>query len=128
MGTGVAQNVLWLDVSMADALCMDVGNRPHELIRVEFDYQIWNHLLHLEVLLHYSIGGIRNVVHHHIEVNLIGLFSISIEALPHFDTVGMMKHLQDRQLSVLIPLILKHLLDCHGFCCLGNGCLENHTK
>lgn len=92
MRVSVAKNVLWLNVSMADTLGVNIGDRPHQLIRIELDYQIGNHLLHFEVLLHDAIGCIRNVVHYDVEVDLIGLVAICIEGLSHFDAIWMVKH------------------------------------
>ena len=128
MGACVAQNVLWLDVSMTNSLSVNIGNRPHKLIRVQLYYQIWNHLLHLEVLLHHSICCIRNVVHNDVEVNLIRLFTISIETLPHFNAIWVMEHFQNGQLSILIPFVLEYFLYCYSLTSFSNSCLKHNTK
>lgn len=128
MSASIAQNVLWFNISVADALSVNVSNRPHKLIRVQLDYKIGDHLFHFEVLFHYSVCGIRNVVHHDVEVNLIWLVSICVEALSHFDAIRMMKHLKNRKLPILISLILEYFLDGNSLCSFCNGCLKYHTK
>ena len=92
MCLGINEQVLWLNVSMADTLSVNIGDRPHQLIRIELDYQIGNHLLHFEVLLHDAIGCIRDVVHYDVEVDLVGLVAVRIEGLSHFDAIWMVKH------------------------------------
>ena len=62
----VAEDVLRLNIPMAYTFRMDVGDRAHQLVRIKFDDQVGNHCLALEVLLHHTISGIRNVVHNDI--------------------------------------------------------------
>ena len=128
MSGHIAKNILRLDISMADALCMNVSNGPHELVRVQFDDNIWDLLLHLVVLLHHSVGSVRNVVHHNIQVHLIWLLSVRIERLSHLDAIRMMQHFQNGQLSILVPLVLEHLLDGYCLSGLSDSRLENDTK
>jgi len=64
---------------MTDALGMNVGYGSEQLVRVKFHQQVWHHLLHLQVLLHYSVCCIRDEVHHHIQVDFFGLVTIGIE-------------------------------------------------
>ena len=128
MRVHIAQDVLWLDVSVANTLSMDIGDRSHELIRVELHDQIRNFLLHFVELLHHSIGSVRDIVHHHIEVNFIRLISICVEALSHFNAVGVMQHLQNGKLSVLVSFVLENFLDGYCFTSFGNSCLENYSK
>ena len=40
----------------------------------------------------------------------------------------MVKHLENLQLSVLVPFILEHFLDGYCLACFGNGRLEDNTK
>jgi hypothetical protein len=47
MSLGVAENILRLDVSVTDALGMDVGDRSEQLVAVKLDNQVGHHLLHL---------------------------------------------------------------------------------
>ena len=113
---------------MADAFGVDVRNRSQKLVGVELDEQIRHHLLHLEILLHHAIGSIGNEVHHNVQVDLIRLVTICVEGLSHLDTVGMVQHFQNLELSVLVALVLEHFLDGHSLSCLSNGRFENHSE
>ena len=128
MRRGVHEDVLGLDVSMADALCVDVRDSAEQLVRIELDQDVWDHLLHLEVLLHDSVDSVGNIVHDHIQIHLVGLVAISVERLPHFHVVRVVEHLQDRELSVLVPLVLEHFLDGDGLASLCNRGLEHHSE
>ena len=128
MTTHITQNVLWLNVSMANSLSVNIGNAPHQLVRIELDNQIWDLLFHLVKLFHDSISSVWDIVHDHVEIHFIGLVSVGIEALSHLNTVGVVKHLQDGQLSVLVSFVLEHFLDSNCFSGLGDGGLENHSK
>ena len=85
-------------------------------------------MLHLEVLFHNTIGGIRNKVHDNIEIDLLWLVSIRVEGLPHLYTIRMVKHLQDLQFSVLIALVLEHFLDGYRLTSFRNRRLKHHSK
>lgn len=95
MRVHVTENILWLDVSVANTLGVNIGYGPHELVRVKLDNKVWHLLLHFVELLHYSISGVGDVIHHDVEVNFVWFISICVEALPHLDTVGVMEHLKD---------------------------------
>lgn len=124
----VAKNILRLDVSVANTLGVNVGDRPHKLVRIQLNDKWRNHLLHFKVLLHHSVGGVWNVVHHDVEVDLVGFVAVRVEALPHLHAVRVMQHLQDGQLSVLVSLVLEYFLDGHCLSRLGYRCLEHNTK
>lgn len=128
MALGVNEDILGLDISMADALSMDIGNGSKQLVGVDLDQQVWDHLLHLQVLFHDTVCGIWDVVHHHIKVNFLWLVSVGVKRLTHFDAVRVVKHLENLQLSVLVALVLEHLLDGHGLACLRNCCLEDDSE
>ena len=40
----------------------------------------------------------------------------------------MMEHLEDLEFSILVPLVLKDLLDGYGLTCLRNSRLEYHAE
>jgi hypothetical protein len=128
MRVGIAQNVLWLNISMADSLSVDIGNRSQKLIRVHLHNKVWHHLFNLKVLLHYSVGSIRNIVHDNIKINLVLVLTIRVETLSHLDTVWMLQHFQDLKLSVLISFVLENFLDGDGLTSLGNGSLEDDSE
>ena len=128
MRVHVTQDVLWLDVSVANSLSVDVGNGPHKLVGVQFNNKVWHLLLHFMELLHYSVSSIGDVVHHHVQVNLIRLVSVGVKALSHLHAVGVMQHLQDGQLSILVSFVLEHFLDCYGLTSFGNSSFEHHSE
>ena len=113
---------------MADALGVNVSDRAQKLVGVELDEQVWHHLLHFEILLHDAVRCVRDVVHHDIEIDFLRLVTVSVERLAHFDTVRVVQHFEDLQLSVLVSLVLEHFLDCHCLACFRNSRFENHSK
>jgi hypothetical protein len=113
---------------MANTHCVNVGYRPDELVSIDFYEDGRDHLLHLHVLFHNTIEGVRNEVHDHVQVHFIWFFTICVEELPHLDTVRVMKSFQDLKFTVLISLVLENLLDSYGFPSFSNGGLENDTK
>ena len=126
--TSVNEDVLWLDVPVADALRVDVGDRAQQLVRVQLHQQVRHHLLHLQVLLHHSVGRVWDEVHDNVEVDLFGLVTVSVERLAHLDAVGVVEHLEDLKLSVLVALVLEDLLDGHRFARLRNRRFEHHAE
>lgn len=98
------------------------------MVGVELDNERWNHLLHLKVLFHDSIGRVWDIIHDHVEVHLIWLVSVSIEALPHFHAVRVMQHLQDSQLPVFVSFVLENFLDGHSLTRFRNSCLKDNAK
>ena len=52
-------------------------------------------MLHFEVLFHYSVSRIWDVVHDNVEVHLVRFVAVSVEALAHFYAVRVVQHLQD---------------------------------
>jgi hypothetical protein len=128
MGIHITKDILRFDVSMADTFGVNIGDGSHKLIGVDFDYQIWHFLLHFVELFHHSIGCIRNVVHHNIQVNLIWLVSVGVEALAHLHAVGVMQHLEDCQLSVFVSLVLKNFFYRNSLSCFGDSGLEHYTE
>ena len=78
---------------MTDSLSVNVGDRSEKLVGVDLDNKVWHHLFHLQVLLHYAVSRVRDVVHDYIEVNLVWFVTICVERLSHLNTVWVMKHL-----------------------------------
>ena len=128
MRVHVTQDVLWLDVSVANSLSVDVGNGPHKLVGVQFNNKVWHLLLHFMELLHYSVSSIWDIVHDHVQVNFIRLVSISVEALSHLNAVRVMQHFEDSKLSILVSFVLEHFLDSYGLTSFGNSSFEHHSE
>lgn len=85
-------------------------------------------MFHFQVLFHYSVSCVRDVVHYHVQIHLVWLVAISIKALPHLHAIRMVKHLEDGELSVLVPLVLEDLLDGNGLASFGDGGLEDDSE
>lgn len=128
MWWSIAQDVLWLNISVTNSLGMNICNGSEQLVRVHLDNKIRNHLFNFEVLFHDSISSIRNVVHDDIEVHLILVFSISVKTLSHLYAVRVLQHLQNLKFSVFVSFVLENLLDCHCFSSFGNCSLEDDSK
>lgn len=128
MSTCVNQDVLWLNVTMTNAFGMNIGNRTQQLIGVKLDQKIRNHLLHFQILLHYTIGRIWNVVHDDVQINFIWFVPVCVERLAHLNAVGVMQHFENCQLAVLVALVLENLFNGHSFACFSNNGLEHHTE
>ena len=85
-------------------------------------------MLHLEVLLHHTVGRIRNEVHDNVQVDFVWLVTISVEGLAHLDAIGVMQHLEDLQLSVLVALVLEDLFDGDCLASLSDRRFEDNTE
>lgn len=128
MSAGITKNILRFNVSMTNSFRVNIRNRPHQLVRIEFYNQIRNHLLHFQVLFHHTVCSVWDVVHNHIQIYLFWFVSICIETLPHLDTVGMVEHFQNGEFSVFVPLVLKNLFDSNSLTSFSNSCLEHNSK
>ena len=113
---------------MADALGVYVGDRAEQLVGVELDQEVGHHLLHLEVLLHHAVRRVWYIVHDNVQIDFLRLVPISVERLPHFDTVRMVQHFQDLELSVFVPFVLEYLLDGHCLSCFRNSSFEDDSE
>jgi len=51
---------------MTNAFSVNIPERPHELIGVQFDDQIGDFLFHFQVLFHYSVGRVGDIVHYNV--------------------------------------------------------------
>lgn len=56
---------------MSNAKRMDVGQSSTHLVSIELNEEIGNILLLLIVVFHYSVDGLRDVVHYYIKIKLI---------------------------------------------------------
>ena len=67
----VQQEVLWLDVAMADALRVDVCEGTEELVDVELDFEGWHGRLHLVEISRSPVDGFRDIFLYEVEVDFI---------------------------------------------------------
>jgi hypothetical protein len=76
-GRRVQQQILRLDVSVADALRVDVGERAEKLIDVEFDLKNGHHRLHLVEIAGCAVYGLGYEFKHQVEIHFIFLRLVS---------------------------------------------------
>ena len=65
------KQVLRLDIPMAVAERVDVGQCTESLISVELDKDHWDRLLHLIVVLEHAVNCLWHVVHHDVQIDLV---------------------------------------------------------
>mmetsp|Transcript_18818 Transcript_18818/g.37965 ORF Transcript_18818/g.37965 Transcript_18818/m.37965 type:complete len:287 (+) Transcript_18818:456-1316(+) len=111
MRPAVDQQVLRLDVTVADSHCMNVGTCATHLVGVELYEYLRHRLLHLIVVLHDTVDGVGTVLHDHVEVRLTWLLAGGVERMLELDHVGVSQLLHDLQLTVLVALVLVHFFD-----------------
>lgn len=128
MSRRVNKEVLRFDVSMADTESMNVSQGSEHLVSVEFDEELRDALLHLDIVSHHSVNSLRNVIHDYIEIDFVLLVSSGVKGMLHLDDVGVEQLFHDLQFSVLIPLVLIHLFDGHSLSSLGDSCLVDNTE
>lgn len=78
-GDGVQKQVLRLDVTMADAQGMNIGQASEQLVHVELDLEHRHSLLDLGVVARGTIHGFGDVLKHQVEENLFLLGQIGCE-------------------------------------------------
>ena len=59
----VNQQVLRLDISVANTHGVDVSKGSESLVSIKLHQKIWNRLLHLVVMLEHTVYSFRDVVH-----------------------------------------------------------------
>ena len=70
----VQKEVLGLDVSMADALGVDVGEGAEELVDVQLDFEDGHDRLHLVEVARRPVDSLGNKLQHEIQVDLVLLW------------------------------------------------------
>mmetsp|Transcript_56343 Transcript_56343/g.104220 ORF Transcript_56343/g.104220 Transcript_56343/m.104220 type:complete len:200 (+) Transcript_56343:703-1302(+) len=128
MRLAVHQQVLWLYVSVTYANGMYVCASSAHLVAVELHKDVRDWLLHLVVVLHHSVHCVRAILHHYVQKRLASLLSVGVESMFQLHNIRMPQFLHDLQLAVLVPLVLKDLLDGHRLTRLNNLCLVNDAK
>ena len=69
----IQQQILGLDVTMANANWVDVREGPQELIHIKFDLQHWHRLLEFGIMAACTIDGLRYIFEHEVKINFIFL-------------------------------------------------------
>ena len=73
---GVEKQVLRLDVSVADTLAVNVGERAEQLVNVQLDLEDGHGCLHFVKIAGRAVNGFRNEFEYEIEVDLVLLTSL----------------------------------------------------
>ena len=126
--TSVDEDILRFDITMANSFSVNVCNRTQQLVRVNFNEQVGNHLLHFQILLHYAVSRIRDVIHNHVQIHLIFLVPARVEGLAHLDAVWVMQLTENLKLAILISLVLEHFFNGDRFPSFSDGGLEHDSK
>lgn len=82
MTFGIYKQVLRLDIAVAVSKGVNVGKCAECLISVQLDQKHGHLLLHFVVVLQYSVHGLRNVLHNHIQIYFV-LLSINSDMRSH---------------------------------------------
>jgi hypothetical protein len=78
---GIEEQVLRLNVSVTDALTVNVGERTEQLVDVQLDLENWHGRLHLIEVARRTVDRLGNEFEHKIEVDLVLLESGCISDL-----------------------------------------------
>mmetsp|Transcript_34320 Transcript_34320/g.87763 ORF Transcript_34320/g.87763 Transcript_34320/m.87763 type:complete len:236 (+) Transcript_34320:740-1447(+) len=127
MALRVDQQVLGLDVAVADADQVDVMQRAAHLVHIQLHKERGHVLPHLGVVLADAVHRVGDVLQHQVEVHLL-LLRGGVERVLQAHHVGVVHHLHDLELAVLEPLVLQHLLNRHHLVGLQAVGLEDHAK
>ena len=92
---------------------MDVVEGPAELVHEELDEDERHELLVLGEVPGEAVHRVRHVLEHQVQVKLLRLLAVGVEAVLHVDDVAVGQETHDLELAVLVPLVLQHLLDGH---------------
>ena len=109
----VAEQVVRLDVAVADAPRVDVLERAERLPQVRADVVDGEALPPLVVLEGDRADRLGQEVHHEVEVDLVLLPPLLLEVVAQLHDVLVVHHLHHLQLAVVVPPVEQHLLDRH---------------
>ena len=109
----VEEQVLRLDISMADALRVDVGKASKQLVHVQLDEGPRDGLLAFRVLSCHLVHCFRDELEHEVEVYFVLLLSRRVEKIHEFDDVAVLEAAHDLKLAILETLVLQDLFDRH---------------
>ena len=108
----VDEQVLGLDIPMADPLLVDVVQGAAHLVHVQLHKHRGHALPALRIVLADAVHCLWHILQHQVLPDLV-LLRGHVEAVLQAHHIGMAEHLHDLQLPVLVPLVLQHLLDGH---------------
>lgn len=108
---GVEEEVLRLDISVADALRVYVCERAEQLVDVELDLEDRHGGFHLVEVAGCAVNSLGDKLENEVEIDFILAFAIGIVESLELDNVGVSHYPHDLQFSVLEALVLQHSLD-----------------
>lgn len=90
----VQKQVLWFDVAVTYPKRMNISQTSKQLIHVQFNVTDWDSLLVFTIMTRNFVHGLRNILQHQIQINLILLQILTkkiISQFPHnqFKTVNL---------------------------------------
>ena len=124
----IHQQILRLDVSVADTESVDVADGAEELVGVELHQYHRHQLFLLLVKLNDSRHSLRNVLHDYIEVDLLGAAALLIKCVLQRNHIRVVQLAHYVEFPILIPLIMVQFLDGHLLLGLINNRLKNDAK
>ena len=90
-GLWVEEKVLGLDISVADALRVDVGKTAEELVHVQLDEGDGDSLLAFRILPGHLVDSLRDVLEDQVEVDLILLLAGRVKEVEQLDDVAVLQ-------------------------------------
>mmetsp|Transcript_142131 Transcript_142131/g.354177 ORF Transcript_142131/g.354177 Transcript_142131/m.354177 type:complete len:255 (-) Transcript_142131:206-970(-) len=111
--SAVDQQVLRLDVTVADADGVDVGASAAHLVGIKLHENVRHRLFHLVVMLHHPVDSVGAILHNHVQICLPRLFTRSVEGMFQLNDIRVPQLLHDLELSVFVALVLVDLFDRH---------------
>ena len=107
---------------------MNISQGFKSLVSIELHQNYRHILLHFVVVFEDAEDRLWNIVHYHVEVNLIRLITLSIKCMFQRYHIWMDKLFHDLELTIFIALVLIHLFNSNLLIIFINCCLKNYTE
>ena len=107
---------------------MNISQGFKSLVSIELHQNYRHILLHFVVVFEDAEDRLWNIVHYHVEVNLIRLITLSIKCMFQRYHIWMDKLFHDLELSIFIALVLIHLFNSNLLIIFIDRCLKNYTE
>ena len=107
---------------------MNISQGFKSLVSIELHQNYGHILLHFVVVFEDAEDRLWNIVHYHVEVNLIRLITLSIKCMFQRYHIWMDKLFHDLELTIFIALVLIHLFNSNLLIIFIDRCLKNYTE
>ena len=107
---------------------MNISQGFKSLVSIELHQNYRHILLHFVVVFEDAEDRLWNIVHYHVEVNLIRLITLSIKCMFQRYHIWMDKLFHDLELTIFIALVLIHLFNSNLLIIFIDRCLKNYTE